>query len=155
MSRISATATIVVGDVPGLLAKVGTGLFTGVGDAAAIVETAAKQNCPVDTGALRESIDTQMYRGVQNAQQGGSLASSLFSVTAEVAPHEDYAAYVEFGTGRRGAASAGAGPFEYRQDWPGMTAQPFLRPAADDNQEAAVDAEKNGLMFVVPPSGGC
>ena len=146
MSRISATATIVVSDVPGLLAKVATGLFAGVSDAAVIVETAAKQNCPVDTGALQESIDTKVFRGVQNAQGGGSLSSGLFSVTAEVAPHEPYAAYVEFGTGHRGASSPGAGAGPYSSSWPGMAAQPYMRPAADENRENCVDAIRSAVQ---------
>jgi HK97 gp10 family phage protein len=146
MSRITATARIVVGNVPGLLAKVGGGLWDGVGDAAVIVEGAAKQNCPVDTGALRDSIATQMYRGAEAAQRGGSLASSLFSVVAEISPDMPYSVYVEFGTGRRGAASPGAGPFEYKESWPGQVAQPYMRPAADDNRDAAVEAIKSAVQ---------
>jgi hypothetical protein len=38
---------------------------------------------------------------------------------------------VEFGTGRRGASSAGAGPYSYDPNWPGMVAQPYMRPALD------------------------
>ena len=126
----------------------GVPLMTGLSqeDAAAIVEGAAKQNCPVDTGALRESIHTDIYRGAEAAQRGGSLASSLFSVVAEVQPDMPYAGYVEFGTGRRGAGSPGAGPFEYRESWPGQAAQPYMRPAADDNRDACVEAIKSAVQ---------
>ena len=43
-----------------------------------------------------------------------------------------HAAYVEFGTGRRGAASGGVSPARggYDPDWPGMSAQPYLYPMA-------------------------
>ncbi len=44
----------------------------------------------------------------------------------------DHAAYVEFGTGRRGAASASVAPgaHGYDGDWPGMAAQPYMYPMA-------------------------
>jgi HK97 gp10 family phage protein len=145
MSQLGAKVTVSSGDIPGLLAKVAMGAYNGVSDAGAIVETAAKANAPVATGALRDSIDTQVLRGVQNAQAGGSLNSSLFSVTAMVSPHTDYAVYVEFGTGRRGEASPGAGEGPYDPNWPGMVAQPYMRPAADDNRDACVDAITAGL----------
>ena len=43
-----------------------------------------------------------------------------------------HAAYVEFGTGRRGAMSAGVSPANhgYDGDWPGMAAQPYMYPMA-------------------------
>jgi HK97 gp10 family phage protein len=146
MSQLSAKVTITVGDVPGLLAKVAMGTYNGVSDGAEIVETAAKENAPVATGALRDSIDTTVVRGIQNTQGGGPLNASLFGVTATVAPHTDYDVYVEFGTGKRGAASPGAGPGDwYSPDWPGMKAQPYLRPAADDNRDAVVDAITSGV----------
>jgi HK97 gp10 family phage protein len=145
VSQLSAKVTITVGDVPGLLAKVAMGTYNGVSDGAQIVETAAKENAPVATGALRDSIDTTVVRGIQNTQGGGPLNSSLFGVTATVAPHTDYDVYVEFGTGRRGAASPGAGEGPYDPNWPGMAAQPYMRPAADDNRDAVVDAITSGV----------
>jgi HK97 gp10 family phage protein len=145
MSRVSAKVTITVGDVPGLIAKVSMGTYNGVSDGAQIVETAAKENAPVRTGELRDSIDTTVTRGIQNVQGGGPLNASLFGVTATVAPHTDYDVYVEFGTGRRGAASPGAGEGPYDPNWPGMAAQPYLRPAADDNRDAVVDAITAGV----------
>jgi len=53
-------------------------------------------------------------------------------VTGYVGPTVDYASYVEFGTGRRGDPSA---PYPHT-DKPGMVAQPFMRPALDENREA-------------------
>lgn len=52
-------------------------------------------------------------------------------ITGHVVYHSDHAVYNEFGTGRRGAESEGAGPYAYNPNWPGMTAIPFLRPALD------------------------
>jgi hypothetical protein len=51
-----------------------------------------------------------------------------------------HAAYVEFGTGQRGAASAGAGNGPYSETWPGMPAQPYLRPALDTARPAILGA---------------
>lgn len=144
-----ATAKFTRGNLDGLLAKVGTGLYDGVSQAAAKIEGEAKQLCPVDTGALQASISTEITRGIQNMVAGGSLASSMFGVSARVAPHQFYAAYVEFGAGVRGMSSAGAGPGPYNPHWKGMAAQPYMRPALDNNKDAAVDiiamAVKNAL----------
>ena len=87
-------------------------------DVAQIVLLEAQALCPVDTGFLRES-------GHVDVQDTGS------SAVGTVAFDAFYAAYVEYGTGQRGAASAGAGPYPYSPTWPGMPAQPFLRPALD------------------------
>lgn len=136
---LSATATFRGGNLSGLLAKVAGGLYDGVSAAAQLVYEEAVSRCPVDTGELVSSIGVEVFRGIQNVQQGGPIAGSLFSVTAQVAPHTDYAAYVEYGTGVRGASSAGAGPGPYNPSWPGMVAQPYMRPALDNNREAAKD----------------
>ena len=65
------------------------------------VEADAKNTVPVDTGALKNSIDTDIA--------GGGLS-------ATVAPHTEYAQFVEFGTRR-------------------MSAQPYMTPAAERNRE--------------------
>ena len=61
------------------------------------VEAQAKQTVPVDTGALKNSISTTMES----------------DLTAIVAPHTEYAVFVEFGTSR------------------GSPAQPYMTPAAE------------------------
>lgn len=63
---------------------------TGVLKAAAKVEGDAKSRSPVDTGALRSSINTS----------GRSLPNGA---TAEVNTNLEYAPYVEFGTSRQKA----------------------------------------------------
>lgn len=50
-------------------------------------------------------------------------------LTARALVTNPHAAYVEFGTGQRGAAS-GRYPGGYDGDWPGMSAQPYMYPAA-------------------------
>jgi hypothetical protein len=74
---------------------------------------------PVDTGELRESGHVEAPK--DNA--GRVVGSVVFDA--------DHAAYVEYGTGIRGASSEGAGDGPYNPNWPGMVAQPYLRPALD------------------------
>lgn len=89
----------------------------------------AQMFVPVDTGELRTSGHLEMSETPK-----GATAQVIFD-----APH---AAYVEFGTGVRGAASAGAGVetlgmhITYSPSWPGMPAQPYLRPALDQARPA-------------------
>jgi hypothetical protein len=151
---LRATATFKPASMAGLLAKVAAGLYAGVAEAAALVEGEAKTLCPVDTGALQASIDTVITRGV-NAVTGSdaALAAGLFTVQAVISPHKSYAAYVEYGYGQRGAASAGAGPGPYG-DRPGAVAQPFMRSSLDNNrenvigiiQQAVGDAVRGGTL---------
>lgn len=81
---------------------------------------------PVRSGELKAS-------GKVVIDDSGKTAVGTVVYTAEHAP------YVEFGTGIAGAASAGAGPGPYRNDWPGMVAQPYLRPAMDEVKGTARD----------------
>lgn len=130
--NIRADATFRAGDwsrleallVPKLTAGITAANFVVLGAAAAIV--------PVDTGRLQES-------GAESVEWKGS------AVTGTVQFNAPYAAYVEFGTGRRGSSSAGAGPYDYDQNWPGMTAQPYLRPALDSTRAQVLDAIKGAL----------
>jgi HK97 gp10 family phage protein len=85
---------------------------------AEIVLEEAEAIVPVDTGELRESGHVELL----NAGSQPSAAVVFDS------PH---AAYVEYGTGIRGEASAGAGEGPYDPNWPGMPAEPYLRPALD------------------------
>ncbi len=88
-----------------------------------LIEDSAKQKCPVDTGALRDSITS-------------SIDDSGKTVVGQVGPNVFYAPYIEFGTGIAGAGSPGAGPGPYSSSWPGQPAQPYMRPALDENKEA-------------------
>ena len=88
--------------------------------------------CPVDTGALRNSI-----RSVVKEEGTG--------IVAEVVTNLEYAPYVEFGTGIKGEnspsppkANVGQG---YRSDWVGQVAQPFLYPALANNKDKVLKQE--------------
>jgi HK97 gp10 family phage protein len=84
-----------------------------------VLET-AQSIVPVDTGELRDS--------------GQVVVNGTHAAVEFTAGH---AIYVEYGTGRRGAASPGAGPGPYNPNWPGMRAQPYLRPAFDQQRAEA------------------
>jgi HK97 gp10 family phage protein len=80
----------------------------------------ARRLVPVDTGDLRDSIQKDPI------VDDGAMVTATVSATA---PH---AAYVEFGTGQRGAESPGSDlRHSYKMSWKGMPAQPYLRPAQD------------------------
>lgn len=66
-------------------------------------------------------------------------------VAGYVSYSSPHAAYNEFGTGRRGASSAWAGPYPYKADWPGMTAIPFIRPAMDIGRAQVLTAFQEAL----------
>lgn len=76
------------------------------------VEAQAKNRAPVDTGALKSSISTEF-------EDNG--------LTGIIAPHVEYAAFVEFGTRR-------------------MSAQPYMTPAAEVVKPAFVAAMKQMLQ---------
>jgi len=80
--------------------------------------------CPVDTGELQQSIRATT-EGRGNAVQG------------IVYTEKEYAAYVEFGTGKRGEASqADTSPdvqVTYSHLIDGQPAQPYMYPALNNN----------------------
>lgn len=81
----------------------------------------AKQEVPVDTGELRDSI-----HGERSENEGRIIANT------------DHALFVEFGTGVRGRATA---PFDadevgyiydiHERDWQGNVANPFMHRTAE------------------------
>lgn len=90
------------------------------------VQAAAKLLAPVapDSGELRNSIHT-------------AVESDGDGISAYVYTDSDHAAFVEFGTGQRGMAGGGDGSdiaVSYREDWPGMSPQPYLYPAAQSTR---------------------
>lgn len=84
------------------------------------IQKNAKYLAPVKTGQLRNSIKTKS----QTTQDGAK---------AQVYTNLEYAPYVEFGTGVRGASSHVEKPEEtdihYNARWMGQRAQPYLTPA--------------------------
>lgn len=103
-----------------------------VEQSAEVILEEAEAIVPVDTGELRESGHTEIE--VNGAEATGYVVFD-----------SDHAAYVEFGTGQRGAASPGAGDGPYDPNWPGMVAQPYLRPALDTARPAIVEIFRDNV----------
>ena len=91
---------------------------------------------PVDTGALRDSITTE-------------IDDSGRTVRGVVAPHTHYASFVEFGTGIRGAGSPGAGDGPYSLHWKGQVAQPYMRPALDENKATILGVFRSEIATAI------
>ena len=102
----------------------------------------ARKNAPVGRRAQARTLKAHAKAGGRTAGGGkarsspGELRRSIQvrssrrrdATIAEIYTACDHAVYVEFGTGQRGDPSAA-----HRADWAGMPAQPYLRPAVDDN----------------------
>lgn len=101
-------------------------LVRGIKKATIKVQGDAKLLAPVDTGRLRNSIQAE------TKEIGGKVVGRIFT-------NLEYAPYVEFGTGQRGEASPSPpkspDDLYYRQDWVGMEAQPYMYPAAKQNEK--------------------
>lgn len=91
------------------------------------IQATAKALCPVDTGQLRNSIEvTEISNGV------------------DIGTNVEYATHVEYGTGERGDSSVA-----HRQDWKGMSPQPFLYPAFEANKEIVKVIVENTLQEAI------
>lgn len=110
-----------------------------MGKACAVVEAAAKQNAPKDTGALRRSITSKV--DTEGKEVIGTIFTSL-----------EYAPYIEYGTGLF-AESGGRKdvPWNYQDDkgeWhstSGQKPQPFMRPAIEDNRDKIIKILKESI----------
>lgn len=76
------------------------------------VERGAKLRAPVDTGALRNSINTTLF---------GTALTGTSPISAEVGPEANYGVFIERGTWK-------------------MAPQPFLGPAFDEVEPSFVAA---------------
>lgn len=103
-------------------AKIEAAVEAGVIEWASRVFETSQELVPVDTGRLKASghVDVQ------------HVGKQVFASVVYDAP---YSVFLEYGTGIRGAASPGAGPGPYSPTWPGMPAQPFVRPSYDAHRD--------------------
>ena len=104
-------------------------LEAALGKACAVVEAAAKQKAPKDTGELRRSITSKVEL------QGDEMVGVVYTPL-------EYAPYVEYGTGLFAVEGGRADvPWSYQNDkgeWistSGQKPQPYMRPALDENRE--------------------
>ena len=94
-----------------------------------LVENTAKENCPVASGQLRNSI-----------------TSNVSGETGEVGTNVEYAPYVEYGTGVFNPGRTT--PWSYQDasgEWhttTGQKPQPFLVPALDSNRDKILNIFK-------------
>ena len=111
-------------------------LKKSIGQATKNVQKDVKLLTPVRDGDLRDSIKEEVTD--DNNKIVGRVYTNL-----------EYAPYVEFGTGKRGDESPSPpkwdGDLSYREDWAGMPAQPYLYPAATNNEKATVSIVKKKL----------
>ena len=124
---------------------------------AEFIQGAAKDLCPTDKGQLQNSIRT-------------TTRKSKYKVTALVHTNTEYAAYVEFGTGKvcetTPVANKYPGPLAYKQTkWKanipdvgwryvaGQPAHPYLYPALKNNEEKVRDNIANELKKVIEEAG--
>lgn len=94
----------------------------GLVDCGEFLREKAREYCPVDTGALQESIDYKPVGKYVVLYAGGDSLTH-----AGNDKHVDYAGYVEFGTSR-------------------AAAQPFLRPAKENHMDEVKRIMDNALM---------
>ena len=118
----------------------GAGLRRGIGKACRLVEAAAVENCPVDTGELQQSIHSETPGP---ADEPGGI----------VGTNKEYGPYVEMGTGLFAVNGDGRTdvPWRYQDakgDWhttSGQKPQPFLGPALRDNMDQVAELIAEGV----------
>lgn len=120
-----------------IASRVTPGVIASVRAAQGLIVQEAKNNAPVRTGALRDSI------AASEPEETGK------TVVGQVGASAPYSGYIEYGTGIRGSGSAGAGPYPYSASWPGMEARPFLRPALDTTRDAVKEIFASALSIAL------
>ena len=118
----------------------GAGLRQGIGKACRLVEAAAVDNCPVDTGELQQSIRSE-------------TPGPADEPVGVVGTNKEYSPYVEMGTGLFAVNGDGRTdvPWRYRDakgNWhttSGQKPQPFLGPALWDNTNRIAETIAEGI----------
>ena len=95
------------------------------------IRDAAQHYAPVRTGALRDSIQ-------------GQVDDTARTVVGRVTVGVAYGFFVEYGTGKLGDPAVPHNP-----DWPGMEAQPYMRPAVDENRAGIVDLFRANISLSI------
>lgn len=114
----------VIKDLNKLGKSISIPIKSGITKATKKCQKRAKLLCPVDTGTLRNSINTE-------------IRAKAEEVEGEVGTNLEYAAYVEFGTGQRGEETNTNTEVDvhYKADWKGQKAQPYMYPAYAETKE--------------------
>lgn len=104
----------------------------GMGKSCALVERSAKQKAPKDTGALRNSIQSEVK------SDESKIAGVVFTPL-------EYAPYVELGTGLFAEEGGRKDTWVYQDDegkWhktSGQKPQPFMRPSLNENRSKIIE----------------
>lgn len=102
---------------------------------AELMETHARAVVPFRTGRLQQSINTKVTTSARAVTI--TIGANARSQTQD-GNGEMYGPFVEYGTGQKGAQGGNSyngftnSEIEYNASWPGMKAQPFIRPAVYD-----------------------
>lgn len=114
-------------------------VVSAMGKCCALVERTAKQKAPKDTGALRNSITSDVI------VEGGEVKGVIYTPL-------EYAPYVEYGTGLFAEEGGRKTPWVYEDEKTGekiftrgQKPQPFLRPAFNENREKIIDILKESI----------
>lgn len=127
--NIFATATFQPGAAAAVLEQITAGVLAATTRASDTVRDLAKERCPVDTGALQQSIFSVV-----------TLEGDL--VTGSVVADMPYAAFVEFGVRQLGASGEWAGPYQYSSG-KGFAGFGYMRGALDQSWESILDAYRS------------
>jgi HK97 gp10 family phage protein len=138
--NLRASADFRPGNVAALLEDIAPRAIAATTRAVAIVKASAQEFVPKRSGDLADSIQSSV-------ELIGTVVNGAVEATVP------YAAFVEYGTGIHGEESphgelplegvpfTGSWVYDYKQqDWKGMPAQPYLRPALDTNDAKIMDA---------------
>jgi len=103
-----------------------------------LVQGEAKLLAPVDTGDLRKSIHRR-------------TESNKSRVRGIVYTNSDHAAYMEFGTGQKGAETNTNTEVSvsYKEDWVGVPAQPYMYPALKNNKDQVIKNIKDDVKAAI------
>lgn len=143
--KLSATPTVKFGSFASLEALIVPKLMKGAAAGSQAVLAESQIRVPVAGGSLKASGSTSVeWKGT--------------SVKGYVMYSAGHAAFVEFGTGivgrgtypfelpTEGVPFTGEWVYDYKQqDWRGMVAQPYLRPALDICRQQILDAFQDAL----------
>ena len=139
--KVELDVTEVDDNLTKLLRRLPEATIQAMTKATLLVEGEAKDNCPVDTGILRASINSEVVR------EGEDIAGYVYT-------NEEYAVHVHFGTGihSQGSGRGKAWKFKDRKGvWHstvGQEAKPFLQDAINSKQSEIKEELKKVLDYV-------
>jgi hypothetical protein len=139
--NLRAQSTFTTKDLSFAMRAILPALMEAVRDSCNIVTDEAQMLAPVASGDLVSKIHT------------GGINTRGTAVEGSVVSDSEHAAFCEFGTGLRGVGTypgelpqtgvpiTGSWIYDYKkQNWVGMPAQPYLRPALDGSGPAILAA---------------